>query len=47
MSVKHPQFGVGKVIGVEVKSGIVSVLFEEHGPKKILADVEGFTALDG
>ena len=46
MSVKHPQFGLGKVIGVEGKSGIVSVLFEEHGPKKILADAEGFTALD-
>ena len=47
MSVKHPQFGLGKVIGVESKCGIVSVLFDEHGPKKILADAEGFTALDG
>jgi len=46
MSVKHRKFGLGKVIGVEGKSGIVSVLFEEHGPKKILADAEGFTALD-
>ncbi len=47
MPVKHPQFGLGKVIGVESKSGIVNVLFDEHGPKKILADAEGFTALDG
>ena len=47
MPVKHPQFGLGKVIGVEGKSGIVSVLFDEHGPKKILADAEGFTAFDG
>ncbi len=47
MSVKHPRFGLGKVIGVEGKSGIVSVLFDEHGSKKILADAEGFTALDG
>ena len=47
MSVKHPRFGLGKVIGVEGKSGIVSVLFDEHGPKKILADADGFTALDG
>ena len=47
MPVKHPQFGLGKVIGVEGKGGIVSVLFDEHGPKKILADAEGFTALDG
>ncbi len=47
MSVKHPQFGLGKVIGVESKSGIVSVLFDEYGPKKILADADGFMALDG
>ncbi len=46
MSVKHPQFGLGKVIGVEGNGGIVSVLFDEHGPKKILADAKGFTALD-
>lgn len=47
MPVKHPQFGLGKVIGVEGKSGIVSVLFDEYGPKKILADADGFMALDG
>ena len=43
--VSHEQFGVGKVIGVE-DGGIVSVLFEEHGPKKILADADGFKALE-
>lgn len=45
MSVTHPQFGAGKVIGVEA-GGIVSVLFDEHGLKKILADADGFTAAD-
>ena len=45
MPVTHPQFGAGKVIGME-SGGIVSVLFDEHGPKKILADAEGFKALD-
>ncbi|MCY3831840.1 MAG: UvrD-helicase domain-containing protein [Chloroflexi bacterium] len=44
-SVRHPQFGRGKVIGVD-GGGIVSVLFDEHGLKKILADAEGFQALD-
>jgi len=37
---------LGKVIGVESAGGIVSVLFDEHGLKKILADAEGFKALD-
>ena len=46
MAVSHPQFGLGRVIGVEGDGGIVSVLFDEHGPKKILADAEGFKALD-
>ena len=46
MVVTHPQFGAGKVIGVEGAGGIVSVLFDAHGPKKILADAEGFRALD-
>ena len=46
MSVTHPQFGLGKVIGVEAKGAIVSVLFNEHGPKKVLADADGFSALD-
>ncbi len=45
MLVTHPQFGAGKVIGVEA-GGLVSVLFDLHGPKKILADAEGFKALD-
>ncbi|MCY3978654.1 MAG: UvrD-helicase domain-containing protein [Chloroflexi bacterium] len=45
MAVTHPQFGVGKIIGVE-GVGIVSVLFDEHGLKKILADADGFKALD-
>ncbi|MCY3782008.1 MAG: UvrD-helicase domain-containing protein [Chloroflexi bacterium] len=44
--VSHQQFGLGKVIGVEDGGNIVSVLFDEHGPKKILADAEGFKALD-
>ena len=44
--VSHPQFGVGLVIGVESKQGIVSVSFEQHGLKKILADAAGFKALD-
>ena len=47
MAVSHPQFGAGIVIGIEGDGGIVSVLFDEHGPKKILADTEGFKALDG
>ena len=45
-AVTHPQFGLGKVIGVDGDGGIVSVLFDEHGLKKILADAEGFRALD-
>lgn len=44
--VSHQQFGVGKVIGVESNGSIVSVLFEGKLMKKILADAEGFTALD-
>ena len=44
--VSHEQFGRGRVIGVEGNGSIVSVLFEAHGPKKILADADGFTALD-
>ncbi len=43
-AVSHPRFGKGKVIGVENKGEIVSVLFDEHGPKKIFADAEGFKA---
>jgi len=46
MSVTHPQFGRGKVIGVDGVGSIVSVLFDEHGLKKILADADGFKALD-
>jgi DNA helicase-2/ATP-dependent DNA helicase PcrA len=46
MSVTHPQFGLGKIIGLEGDGGIVSVLFDKHGLKKILADAEGFRALD-
>lgn len=46
-AVKHPRFGRGKVIGVEQQGEIVSVLFEApHGLKKVLADAEGFAALD-
>ena len=45
--VSHPRFGSGKVIGVENDGEIVSVLFDEHGPKKILADAEGFRVTDG
>ena len=44
--VSHEQFGRGRVIGVEGSGNIVSVLFDAHGPKKILADADGFTALD-
>ncbi len=43
--VSHTQFGRGKVIGVENDGSIVSVLFDQHGPKKILADADGFTLL--
>ncbi len=43
-AVSHPRFGKGKVIGVENKGEIVSVLFDEYGPKKIFADAEGFKA---
>ena len=42
--VRHAKFGAGKVIGVEA-GGIVSVLFDAAGPKKIL-DGEGLTPLD-
>ncbi len=44
--VSHEEFGRGKVIGMEGSGSIVSVLFDAHGPKKILADADGFTALD-
>lgn len=44
--VSHPTFGLGKVFGAPDKFDSVSVLFDEHGPKKILADAEGFKALD-
>ena len=44
--VSHPSFGLGKVIGALDRFDTVSVLFDEHGLKKILADVEGFVALD-
>ena len=44
--VSHEQFGRGRVIGVEGSGNIVSVLFDAHGPKKILADADGFKALD-
>ena len=40
--VSHPRFGGGKVIGVENKGEIVSVIFDDHGPKKIFADAKGF-----
>ncbi|MDE2855264.1 MAG: UvrD-helicase domain-containing protein [Chloroflexota bacterium] len=46
MTVTHALFGRGKVIGVDDSGGIVSVLFDEHGLKKILADADGFRALD-
>ena len=42
-NVSHPKFGNGKVIGVENEGEIVSVLFDDHGPKKIFADAEGFS----
>lgn len=45
--VSHPDFGAGKVIGVESGGDIVSVLFDDHGPKKVLADAKGFKLLDG
>ena len=41
--VSHPRFGSGKVIGVENDGEIVSVIFDDHGPKKIFADAKGFT----
>ena len=44
--VSHPEFGRGKVIGVESEGSIVSVLFKGQELKKILADTDGFTALD-
>ena len=44
--VSHSSFGLGRVIGALDKFDTVSVLFDEHGPKKILADAEGFKALD-
>ena len=44
--VSHPEFGAGKIIGVESGGLIVSVLFDDHGLKKIFADAQGFRALD-
>ena len=44
--VSHPSFGLGRVIGALDKFDTVSVLFDEHGLKKILADAEGFKAID-
>jgi len=35
--VSHPQFGAGKVIGLESHDDIVNVLFDEHGIKRISA----------
>ena len=43
----HPQFGTGKVIGIEDNGDIVNVLFAGHGLKKILADADGFRRIDG
>ena len=45
-TVAHTQFGKGKVIGIESGGSVICVLFEAQGLKKILADAEGFTALD-
>ena len=44
--VSHVKFGKGKVIGIEGNGDIVSVLFEDRLLKKIMADVDGFKALD-
>ena len=44
--VSHEQFGLGKVIGLEGNGEIVNVLFEGKLLKKILADADGFKALD-
>ena len=44
--VSHPEFGAGKIIGVESGGVIVSVLFDDQGLKKIFADAEGFKSLD-
>ena len=44
--VNHPSFGKGKVIGVESNGEIVSVLFDDHGLKKIFADADGFKPID-
>jgi len=44
--VSHPSFGLGRVIGALDRFDTVSVLFDEHGLKKILADAEGFKAID-
>ena len=42
--VRHPQFGTGRVIGVDRAGVVVSVLFDAGGLKKVLADAEGFEA---
>ena len=45
--VSHPQFGRGKVIGVEGNGSIIGVLFRAAPVlKKILADSDGLKALD-
>lgn len=44
--VSHPQFGAGKVIGIESDGDIVNVLFAGHGLKKIVADADGFRRID-
>ncbi len=43
--VSHPQFGLGLVISIE--KDLIGVSFESSGMKKVLADAEGFRALDG
>ena len=42
----HAQFGKGRVIGIDSGGDVVSVLFDEHGLKKVLADAEGFRLIE-
>ncbi len=49
MKVVHPTFGNGMVIGSVIKNGEeeVSVLFENHGPKRLLASLSNLKIASG
>jgi len=44
--IRHPQFGPGRVIGIESAGTVVNVLFDQAGLKKVLADSDTLQALE-